>query len=58
MRLVIDTNVLLSALMAPASSSAKIVGLWRSRKFDLLTATAQLEASYNAYASNKRLAFT
>jgi putative PIN family toxin of toxin-antitoxin system len=43
MRLVIDTNVLLSALMTPASPSAQILALWRSRKFDLLTAGEQLE---------------
>jgi uncharacterized protein len=42
MRLVIDTNVLLSALMSPSSASARIFTLWRSRKFDLLTGAAQL----------------
>jgi putative PIN family toxin of toxin-antitoxin system len=43
MRLVLDTNVLLTALMSPASSSAQILTLWRSRKFDLLTTTEQLD---------------
>jgi len=43
MRLVIDTNVLLSALMSPASPSAQILTLWRVRKFDLLTCAEQLD---------------
>lgn len=43
MRLVIDTNVLLSALMSPSSPSAQILALWRSRKFDLVTAGEQLD---------------
>jgi len=43
MRLVIDTNVLLSALMTPASASAQILALWRSRKFDIVTAGEQLD---------------
>jgi len=42
-RLVIDTNVLLSALMSGASSSAHIYTLWRARKFDLLTCAEQLD---------------
>jgi uncharacterized protein len=43
MRLVIDTNVLLSALMSPRSPSARIFALWRSRKFALLTGAEQLD---------------
>jgi len=43
MRLVIDTNVLLSALMSSASPSAKILTLWRFRKFDLLIAAEQID---------------
>jgi len=43
MRLVIDTNVLLSAVMSSASPSAQIFALWRSRKFDLLTAAEQID---------------
>ena len=43
MRLVIDTNVLLSAVMSSVSGSAQIFALWRSRKFDLLTAAEQIE---------------
>jgi uncharacterized protein len=43
MRLVVDTNVLLRALMSSTSPSAQIFALWRSRKFDLLTAAEQIE---------------
>lgn len=43
MRLVIDTNVLLSALMSSVSPSAKILALWRIHKFDLLTAEEQID---------------
>ena len=43
MRLVIDTNVLLSALISSASPSAQILTLWRTRKFELLTCAAQID---------------
>jgi putative PIN family toxin of toxin-antitoxin system len=43
MRLVLDTNVLLSALMSPASPSAEILSLWRDRKVTVLTAAEQLD---------------
>jgi putative PIN family toxin of toxin-antitoxin system len=43
MRLVIDTNVLLSALMSSASPSGQILALWRGRKFDLLTSADQID---------------
>ena len=43
MRLVLDTNVLLSALMSPASPSAEILSLWRDRKVDVLTAVGQID---------------
>ena len=43
MRLVIDTNVLLSALMSSASPSAQILALGRGRKFDLLTSADQID---------------
>lgn len=43
MRLVADTNVLISALLAPASLPAHLVALWRNGRFDLLTATEQLD---------------
>lgn len=43
MRVVIDTNVLLSALMSSASSPAQVLAFWRSRKFDLVTSIEQLD---------------
>ena len=43
MRLVLDTNVLLSALMSPASPSAGILSLWRDRKVTVLTAAEQID---------------
>ena len=43
MRLVIDTNVLLSVLMSSASHSAQILALWRGRKFELLTSADQID---------------
>jgi uncharacterized protein len=43
MRLVLDTNVFLSGLMSEASPSAKILTLWFSRKFELLTTGEQLD---------------
>ncbi len=43
MRVVIDTNVLLSALMSSTSSPAQVLALWRSRKFDLITGIEQLD---------------
>ena len=43
MRLVLDTNVLLSALMSPASPSAEILSLWRDRKVTVLIAAEQVD---------------
>ena len=43
MRLVVDTNVLVSALLSATSSPARLVLLWRAGRFDLLTATEQLD---------------
>ena len=43
MRLVIDTNILVSALLARTSLPAHLVTLWREGRFDLLTSAAQLE---------------
>ena len=43
MRLVVDTNVLVSALLSAASLPAQIVLLWRAGRFDLLTAAEQLD---------------
>jgi putative PIN family toxin of toxin-antitoxin system len=42
-RLVLDTNVLLSALMSPASPSAEILSRWRDRKVTVLTAAEQID---------------
>ncbi len=43
MRLVIDTNVLISALLADTSLPAQLIVLWRHGRFDLLTAAEQLD---------------
>ena len=43
MRLVIDTNILVSALLAATSLLAQLVMLWRADRFDLLTAVEQLD---------------
>lgn len=43
MRLVVDTNVLISALLAETSLPAHLVVLWRQGRFDLLTSVGQLE---------------
>lgn len=43
MRVVIDTNVLISALLSPASVPAELVKFWRAGRFTLLTAVPQLE---------------
>ncbi len=42
-RLVLDTNVLLSALMSPAPPSAEILSRWRDRKVTILTAAEQID---------------
>jgi putative PIN family toxin of toxin-antitoxin system len=42
-RLVVDTNILVSALLSAASLPAQIVLLWRASRFDLLTAAEQLD---------------
>lgn len=43
MRLVIDTNVLVSALLLGTSLPAHLVVLWREGRFDLLTSPGQLD---------------
>jgi len=43
MRLVLDTNVLLTAMMSPSSTSAQILSFWRDRKIAVLTAAEQIE---------------
>jgi uncharacterized protein len=42
-RLVIDTNILISALLASTSLPAHLIVLWREGRFDLLTAAEQLD---------------
>lgn len=43
MRVVLDTNIFLSALISPHGISDKINRLWRAAKFDLVTSIIQLE---------------
>lgn len=43
MRVVLDTNVLLSALFSRQSTAAKVVNAWRRGAFDLLTCELQLQ---------------
>ena len=43
MRPVIDTNVLISALLAGSSLPAHLIALWREGRFDLLASAAQLD---------------
>lgn len=43
MRLVIDTNILISALLVGTSLPAHLITLWREGRFDLLTSAEQLD---------------
>ena len=43
MRLVVDTNILISALLAGTSLPAELIVLWRQGRFELLTAAEQLD---------------
>lgn len=43
MRLVVDTNILISALLAASSLPAHLIVLWRESRFDLLTSADQLD---------------
>ena len=43
MRIVLDTNILISALMSPVSASAQLLTLWRSRKIVVVTTPQQIE---------------
>lgn len=43
MRLVIDTNVLISALLVQGSLPAQLVTLWREERFDLVSAPEQFD---------------
>jgi putative PIN family toxin of toxin-antitoxin system len=42
-RLVIDTSLLISALLAGSSLPAHLIALWREGQFDLLTSADQLD---------------
>jgi hypothetical protein len=42
-RLVVDTNVLISALLVGTSLPAHLVALWREEQFELLTSAEQLD---------------
>jgi putative PIN family toxin of toxin-antitoxin system len=43
MRVVLDTNILVSALMAPAGNPAAIYTAWQEGRFTLLTCAEQLD---------------
>ena len=43
MRVVIDTNVLVSALLSSTSPPALLVTLWRAGRFTLITSELQLD---------------
>jgi uncharacterized protein len=44
MRVALDTNVLLSALMMPANSPpAELFAFWRTRKIDIVTSAEQID---------------
>jgi predicted nucleic acid-binding protein len=50
MRLVLDTNVLVSALLGTGSPPAQLLTLWSRRRYQLLTAELQLEELHPRYA--------
>ncbi|WP_231111055.1 putative toxin-antitoxin system toxin component, PIN family [Acetobacter pasteurianus] len=43
MRVVLDTNILVSALIYPRGAPDAIYRAWRAHRFDLVTSTTQLE---------------
>lgn len=43
MRVVIDTNILLSGLMLPSSTPGRIVQAWRDNRFELVLSQFQLD---------------
>lgn len=43
MRVVLDTNVLVSALLSHGSAPGRVLALWRSGRFDLVSADEQIE---------------
>jgi putative PIN family toxin of toxin-antitoxin system len=42
-RLVVDTNILISALLSGTSLPAHLIVLWRECRFDLLTSASQID---------------
>lgn len=44
MRVILDTNVLLGALISPHGSPDAIYRAWRAARFDLVTSVSQLDA--------------
>lgn len=42
MRIVLDTNIFVSALISPSGAPHRLVELWESRAFDLVTSEEQL----------------
>ena len=46
MRVVLDTNILVSALLLESSLPAQLLTYWRRGRFELLTATPQFEELY------------
>ena len=43
MRVVLDTNIIVSALLAPAGKPAAIIRIWLEGKFTLLTCAAHVD---------------
>ena len=43
MRLILDTNILLSALLSPLGAPAKLLGAWERKKFTLVACDALIE---------------
>jgi uncharacterized protein len=48
MRVVLDTNILLSALISPHGSPDIIYRAWRAGRFELVTSTTQLDELHRA----------
>jgi predicted nucleic acid-binding protein len=42
-RLVVDTNILISALLSDTSLPSHLITLWRAGLFDLMTSAEQLD---------------
>ncbi|MDB5846946.1 MAG: putative toxin-antitoxin system toxin component, family [Rhodoferax sp.] len=43
MKLILDTNTVLSAIFKPQNRQAEVLSLWRANRFEWLTCTQQLE---------------